>query len=104
MLNLIEVVIDSGLSNKPEALTELQSASDIVQDTPVNADAVVSSAKEDIKSRKSEDSKKASTSGTNNKNNISDILLSIPEGELRLLCSLLAREGYSFLVYFPLHL
>ncbi|XP_042436845.1 E3 ubiquitin-protein ligase UPL1-like [Zingiber officinale] len=95
LLNLIEVVIDSGLSNKPEAPTELQSASDIMQDTPVNADAVVSSAKEDIKSKKSEDSKKASTSGTNNKNNISDILLSIPEGELRLLCSLLAREGLS---------
>ncbi|WOL02486.1 E3 ubiquitin-protein ligase [Canna indica] len=98
LLNLIEVIIvngenDAGLSNKSGPS---QSGSETtMQDTQVTADAVGTSAGEEVKSVKAEDSRKASTSSASIKNNIGDILLSIPEGELRLLCSLLAREGLS---------
>ncbi|XP_042384907.1 E3 ubiquitin-protein ligase UPL1-like [Zingiber officinale] len=91
LLNLIEVVIDSGLSNKAEISLEQQT----LHDTPLSADAVVSSADEDVKLIKADDSGRPSTCGTNNERNTYDILLSIPEEELRLLCSLLAREGLS---------
>ncbi|CAL9118926.1 unnamed protein product [Musa textilis] len=101
LLNLVEVIIvngenDSDLSIKPGASLEQSSGPEnTMQDTHVTADAVRSSAEEDVKSTTDKDSKRPSTSGANNTNNISDILLSIPEGELQLLCSLLAREGLS---------
>lgn len=40
------------------------------------------------------DSSKSSTSGTENECDASTVLLNLPQAELRLLCSLLAREGY----------
>lgn len=40
------------------------------------------------------DSSKPSTSGVDNKCDTESILLNLPQAELRLLCSLLAREGY----------
>ncbi|RZR70494.1 hypothetical protein BHM03_00000310 [Ensete ventricosum] len=101
LLNLVEVIIvigesDSGLSNKPGASLEQQSGSEnTTQDAQVTADAVGSAAEEGVKSIKAKDSEGASTSRADNMNSISDILLSIPEGELQLLCSLLAREGLS---------
>ncbi|RRT80048.1 hypothetical protein B296_00004235 [Ensete ventricosum] len=101
LLNLVEVIIvigesDSGLSNKPGASLEQQSGSEnTTQDAQVTADAVGSAAEEGVKSGKAKDSEGASTSRADNMNSISDILLSIPEGELQLLCSLLAREGLS---------
>ncbi|RWW90544.1 hypothetical protein BHE74_00000378 [Ensete ventricosum] len=101
LLNLVEVIIvngenDSDLSIKPGASLEQSSGPEnTMQETHVTADAVRSSAEEDVKSTTDKESKRASTSGANNMNNISDILLSIPEGELQLLCSLLAREGLS---------
>ncbi|THU49759.1 hypothetical protein C4D60_Mb06t12920 [Musa balbisiana] len=101
LLNLVEVIIvngenDTDLSIKPGASLEQSSGPEnTMQDTHVTADAVRSSAEEDVKSTTDKDSKRPSTSGANNMNNISDILLSIPEGELQLLCSLLAREGLS---------
>ena len=100
LLNLVEVIIvngesDSGLSNKPGASLEQQSGSEnTTQDAQVTADAVESASEEGVKSVKAKDSERASTSRADNVNSISDILLSIPEGELQLLCSLLAREGY----------
>lgn len=91
-------MIDSGLSNKAETSLEQQT----MQDTPLSADAVVSSADEDVKLIKADDSGRPSTCGTNDERNTHDILLSIPEEELRLLCSLLALEGYdSLLVHLP---
>ncbi|XP_009379977.2 E3 ubiquitin-protein ligase UPL1 isoform X1 [Musa acuminata AAA Group] len=101
LLNLVEVIIvngesDSGLSNKPGASLEQQSGSEnTTQDAQVTADAVGSAAEEGVKSVQAKDSERASTSRADNVNSISDILLSIPEGELQLLCSLLAREGLS---------
>nr|XP_009404258.1 PREDICTED: E3 ubiquitin-protein ligase UPL1-like [Musa acuminata subsp. malaccensis] len=101
LLNLVEVIIvngenDTDLSIKPGASLEQSSGPEnTMQDTHVTADAVRSSAEEDVKSTTDKDSKRPSTSGANIMNNISDILLSIPEGELQLLCSLLAREGLS---------
>lgn len=106
LLNLVEVIIvngenDTDLSIKPGASLEQSSGPEnTMQDTHVTADAVRSSAEEDVKSTTDKDSKRPSTSGANNMNNISDILLSIPEGELQLLCSLLAREGYDLVLPF----
>ncbi|KAF8377410.1 hypothetical protein HHK36_030787 [Tetracentron sinense] len=99
LLNLLEVVIDSAesnsnLSSKPGvSATEQPSGPQIsVLEADMNTNTAVSSCG-DIKSSKTDECSKPSTSGT-----ISDtqaVLLSLPQKELRLLCSLLAREGLS---------
>ncbi|MCL7039483.1 hypothetical protein MKW94_010086 [Papaver nudicaule] len=99
LLNLLEVVIDnaenrSSMSSTTTEVspTEQPSGPEITtSDAGLNSDAGVSS---DVVSSKSETSK-PSTSGANKDCDVHPVLLSLPQAELRLLCSLLAREGLS---------
>ncbi|KAK1269592.1 E3 ubiquitin-protein ligase UPL2 [Acorus gramineus] len=99
LLNLLEVIIDStddnsALPNKsgvspPEPQAGSESA---MVDVQVNA--VVASAG-DNKLIMTDDHTKSSASAVNDECNTRDVLLGLPQSELRLLCSLLAREGLS---------
>ncbi|KAK1293151.1 E3 ubiquitin-protein ligase UPL2 [Acorus calamus] len=100
LLNLLEVIIDSStddnsaLPNKsgvspPEPQAGSESA---MVDVQVNA--VVASAG-DNKLIMTDDHTKSSASAVNDEHNTRDVLLGLPQSELRLLCSLLAREGLS---------
>ncbi|XP_019701852.1 E3 ubiquitin-protein ligase UPL2 [Elaeis guineensis] len=100
LLNLLEVIMvnaenDSGLSNKSGESPDQPPGSDnTMQDAQMNTDAVGSSAGGDGKSLKAEESGRSSTA-VNGERSIRAVLLSLPQAELRLLCSLLAREGLS---------
>ncbi|KAK1316020.1 E3 ubiquitin-protein ligase UPL2 [Acorus calamus] len=99
LLNLLEVIIDStddnsALPNKsgvspPEPQAGSESA---MVDVQVNA-AVASAG--DNKLIMTDDQTKSSASAVNDECNTRDVLLGLPQSELRLLCSLLAREGLS---------
>ncbi|OVA01819.1 Ubiquitin-associated domain/translation elongation factor EF-Ts [Macleaya cordata] len=99
LLNLLEVVIDNAESNSSTSTTTgvLPTEQPSVpprttSDTGINSETGAASV--DIKSCKTECSK-PSTSGANEECDIHGVLLSLPQAELRLLCSLLAREGLS---------
>ncbi|KAF6160653.1 hypothetical protein GIB67_019593 [Kingdonia uniflora] len=104
LLNLLEVIIDNAESNsstssKPEiSPTEEQSGPPAaISDAELNSDAGGSSTG-DVKPCKTEEVSKPSTSGANKECDQS-VLLSLPQTELRLLCSLLAQEGLSATAY-----
>ncbi|XP_073006653.1 E3 ubiquitin-protein ligase UPL2-like [Typha latifolia] len=100
LLNLLEVVMvnadnDSGRSAKSEASPQKPVGSEsIMQDAQENANTIGSAATVDHTS-KAEDTRQTAASATNSESSISALLLSLPKPELRLLCSLLAREGLS---------
>jgi E3 ubiquitin-protein ligase HUWE1 len=94
LLNLLEVIIDNAenktsLSDKSEAATEQpsgpqNSSSDADMNTEVGATTLGVAGS----------SSAQPTSGANSESDAQIILLNLPQAELRLLCSLLAREGY----------
>lgn len=95
LLNLLEVIIDNAenktsLSDKTEAATEQpsgpqNSSSDADMNTEVGATTLGVAGSSSAKP----------TSGANSESDAQIILLNLPQAELRLLCSLLAREGLS---------
>ncbi|KAL5714333.1 HECT-type E3 ubiquitin transferase [Ranunculus cassubicifolius] len=102
LLNLLEVIIDSAdqsssLSDKPgETPTEQPSVQQsAISDAEMNSDAGASAAAGDVKLCKTEEVSNPSSSGAVKESEANAVLLNLPQGELRLLCSLLAREGLS---------
>lgn len=88
LLNLLDVIIDNAESKQPPAdrgvsVTEESSGQTSAEDANASA-----------KSSKAEDTDKPSSSGGITEYDSHAILLNLPQAELRLLCSLLAREGY----------
>ncbi|KAF8411336.1 hypothetical protein HHK36_003883 [Tetracentron sinense] len=101
LLILLEVVIDDAESNSSlssklgVSATEQSSGPQIsVLEAEINTD-IGGSSGGDVKSSKTDECSKPSTSGANGEFNTQAVLLSLPQKELRLLCSLLAREGLS---------
>ncbi|GKC03772.1 E3 ubiquitin protein ligase UPL2-like protein [Tanacetum coccineum] len=90
LLNLLDVIIDNaesrqGLVEHEKSVTD-ESAQMSTQDAEINPDAKASTI---------DDTSKPSSSGANEENESHNILLNLPEAELRPLCSLLACESLS---------
>ncbi|KAI3685937.1 hypothetical protein L1987_79606 [Smallanthus sonchifolius] len=90
LLNLLDVVIDNaestqGLVQHGKSVTE-ESTQMLALEGETNSDG---------KSSKIDDASKPSSSGVNTENESYNILLNLPQAELRLLCSLLASESLS---------
>lgn len=100
LLNLLEVVINkaeskSSLSDKSGAAPEQPSApQNSTSDTEINTEAGGAPSGVAVSSSTAVDSSKPTTSSANNEYDTQSVLLNLPQAELRLLCSLLAREGY----------
>ncbi|KAH7670367.1 E3 ubiquitin-protein ligase HUWE1 protein [Dioscorea alata] len=100
LLNLLEVIMvnaenDSGTSNKSGGSPERTLGSETaVQEGDVAAGTAASSDGRDIKSSKA-DLSNPSSSAVNKGSHTRAVLLCLPQTELQLLCSLLAREGLS---------
>ncbi|GMH04119.1 hypothetical protein Nepgr_005958 [Nepenthes gracilis] len=100
LLNLLEVIIDhaeskSGSSSGSGLSTnEQQSGPQMETDAEMNSDSGPISSQIDA-AAKADESMKPSTSGVNGGCDAQTILLGLPQAELRLLCSLLAKEGLS---------
>lgn len=85
---------DSGTSNKSGGSPERTLGSETaVQEGDVAAGTAASSDGVDIKSSKA-DLSNPSSSAVNKGSHTRAVLLCLPQTELQLLCSLLAREGY----------
>ncbi|EEF35034.1 E3 ubiquitin protein ligase upl2, putative [Ricinus communis] len=101
LLNLLEVIIDSAeckqsLLDKSGAATERPSPHQMsTSDARVNTEVGSVSAGVAISSSTAIDSSKSTTPGANNECDTQSVLLNLPQAELRLLCSFLAREGLS---------
>ncbi|KAJ4962286.1 hypothetical protein NE237_022225 [Protea cynaroides] len=100
LLTLLDVVIDnaennSSLSNKSVLSPGEPTSGSQMHDAEINVDTGGSSSVGDVKSSKIDECLKPSVSGTNNECDTQAVLSSLPQAELRLLCSLLAREGLS---------
>jgi E3 ubiquitin-protein ligase HUWE1 len=100
LLNLLEVIIDnaeskSDLSDKSgESASEHTSGPEILaSDVGMNRESGQISSGAAATS-KDVDSPKPTTSGAHKEFDTRIVLLNLPQAELRLLCSLLAREGY----------
>ncbi|KAF9687431.1 hypothetical protein SADUNF_Sadunf02G0092800 [Salix dunnii] len=95
LLNLLEVIIDNAenktsLSDKSEAATEKPSApQNSSSDAEMNTEAGATT------SGVAGSSSAKPASGANSESDAQIVLLNLPQTELRLLCSLLAREGLS---------
>ncbi|KAJ6822557.1 E3 ubiquitin-protein ligase UPL1-like [Iris pallida] len=104
LLNILDVVMDSAegdstLPNKSGVSFEHPSGSGgTVQDAQMNVDAVGSSVFRDESPMTKDQC--ISSAPANSASSTRAILLGLPQGELRLLCSLLAREGLSDTTYF----
>ncbi|KAK9109074.1 hypothetical protein Sjap_017134 [Stephania japonica] len=100
LLNLLEVVIDnaessSSLPPKSEESPVEQPSSTQGGSLDVNANADVGGSSGDVKMHKIDGLAQSSTSGSDKESDMQTVLLSLPHAELRLLCSLLARDGLS---------
>ena len=90
LLNLLEVVVDNaetdsgGSTQAGESLEQLPVSETVMQDAQVNADVAGASSSVDATS--------ATTKEACSDPYVS-VLLNLPQAELKLLCSLLAREG-----------
>ncbi|KAF5739795.1 putative E3 ubiquitin protein ligase upl2 [Tripterygium wilfordii] len=102
LLHLLEVIIDnaecnSSLSNnhgsspteQPPSASQTSSSDKQINEGTAGASAGVGTSSEVA------DSSKPTTSSANNEIDAQNVLLNLPQAELRLLCSLLAREGLS---------
>jgi E3 ubiquitin-protein ligase HUWE1 len=104
LLNLLEVIIDnaeskSDLSDKSgESASEHTSGPEILAlDVGMNRESgQISSGV--AATAKDVDSSKPTSSGAHKEFDTRIVLLNLPQAELRLLCSLLAREGYDVAV------
>ncbi|XP_059637615.1 E3 ubiquitin-protein ligase UPL2-like [Cornus florida] len=102
LLNLLEVIIDNAESKSSlptesgAPTTEHSSGPQLsTSDAEINTGSSVISSGSDVTSSKADDSAKPSSSGANVEFDTQAVLLNLPQAELRLLCSLLAREGLS---------
>ncbi|KAK9112899.1 hypothetical protein Scep_020418 [Stephania cephalantha] len=98
LLNLLEVVIDnaessSNLPPKSEESPVEQPSSTQGGSSDANANADAGGSSGDVKTHKIEGLAQSSTSGSDKESDMQAVLLSLPHAELRLLCSLLARDG-----------
>lgn len=100
MLRLLEVIIDnaeiaSKQSNKSDGIPSDQpsGSESAIPDANANTDTVGSS-DGDAKPLKADDDSGPSVSGVSSERDTLSVLLSLPQPGLRLLCSLLARDGY----------
>ncbi|KAF3447270.1 hypothetical protein FNV43_RR12450 [Rhamnella rubrinervis] len=101
LLHLLEVIIDSAESKSSSSEKSAVSVSEqesgpqlLTSDTEMNTDSGSVSARLGT-STKVVNSSKPTTSGADNECDAQTVLLNLPQAELRLLCSLLAREGLS---------
>ncbi|GAB4839475.1 hypothetical protein Ancab_028998 [Ancistrocladus abbreviatus] len=100
LLNLLEVIIDNAESKSGSAAgiglstNEQQSGPHMDTDAEMHTDSGARPSEIDGAS-KVDDSVKPLTSGVNEACDAQTILLGLPQAELRLLCSLLAKEGLS---------
>lgn len=99
LLNLLEVIIDdveskSSESDKsgPSSIGQPSGPQVSISDTEINVDSGGVSGV-GVTSSKTDDSSKFSGFGSHKECDTHSVLLSLPQSELRLLCSLLAREG-----------
>lgn len=89
LLNLLEVVVDnadgdSGISTQTgDSLEQSSAPESVMQDVHANADIAGSSSSVD-----------ATVTNTDVRGSLVSVILGLPQPELQLLCSLLAREGY----------
>ncbi|XP_023746600.1 E3 ubiquitin-protein ligase UPL2 [Lactuca sativa] len=93
LLNLLDVIIDNAESKQAPAPVSVPEES-AAQMSTLNADDAGGSGS-NTKSPKADDASKPSSSGANTEYDSHTVLLSLPQAELRLLCSLLARECLS---------
>lgn len=101
LLNLLEVIIDSAenkssLSNKlvPSASEQSSAPQISMADAEMNTESSSVPAVAGSILPKTDDSSKPTTSGADSECDTLSVLVNLPQAELRLLCSLLAREGY----------
>ncbi|KAH7567631.1 hypothetical protein JRO89_XS07G0108400 [Xanthoceras sorbifolium] len=98
LLNLLEVIIDNAESNLPDksgAFANEQTAAQIpTSDAGINTETHGVSSGHSVSMSNVVDLSRPMTSGTNDECDAQNVLLNLPQAELRLLCSLLAREGY----------
>lgn len=88
LLNLLDVIIDNAESTQVLVQNEESVAEESAQMSTLNGET-----KSDAKSSKMDDApNKPSSSGVKTENESHNILLNLPQEELRLLCSLLASE------------
>ncbi|KAL6995188.1 E3 ubiquitin-protein ligase upl1, partial [Sarracenia purpurea var. burkii] len=102
LLNLLDVVIDNAeikSSLSPESGVSTAEQTSGPQISSSNAEIIAGSSVipsgSDITSSKPNDSSKASASSANVECDTQSVVHNLPQAELRLLCSLLAREGLS---------
>ncbi|GJW28728.1 E3 ubiquitin protein ligase UPL2-like protein [Tanacetum coccineum] len=94
LLNLLDVIIDNAESKQ----TQVESGVSVTEETPGQVptlDANSGGSSSNTRSPKADDASKPSSSGVNTECESHTILLNLPQAELRLLCSLLARESLS---------
>nr|GEV63223.1 E3 ubiquitin-protein ligase UPL2-like [Tanacetum cinerariifolium] len=94
LLNLLDVIIDNAESKQ----TLVESGVSVTEETPGQVptlDANSGGSGSNTRSPKADDASKPSSSGVNTECESHTILLNLPQAELRLLCSLLARESLS---------
>lgn len=101
LLNLLEVIIDdveskSSVSDKsgPSSTGQPSGPQVSISDAEINADSGGVSGV-GVTSSKVDESSKPSAFGSHRECDAHSVLLNLPQSELRLLCSLLAREGLS---------
>ncbi|KAK2981039.1 hypothetical protein RJ640_005931 [Escallonia rubra] len=99
LLLLLDVVIDnadrkSNSSDEPGTSVTEQFSGQSTSDAVIIASDAISSGS-DARSFKAEDTIKSSASGASKESGPESVLFNLPQAELRLLCSLLSREGLS---------
>lgn len=95
LLNLVEVLVDNAESNSPNKSAESTTEQQIpTSDAGMNTESHGAPSGVSVSSSNVVDSSKPTTSGANDECDAQNVLLNLPQAELRLLSSLLAREGY----------
>nr|XP_043635676.1 E3 ubiquitin-protein ligase UPL2-like [Erigeron canadensis] len=96
LLNLLDVIIDNAESKQPAAEHGVSGNEESPAEMSILDDSSVGDPDTNTKSSKTDDaSKPSSSAGANPDDDSHTILLNLPQAELRLLCSLLARESLS---------
>ncbi|KAJ9560583.1 hypothetical protein OSB04_005743 [Centaurea solstitialis] len=95
LLNLLDVIIDNAESKQTPAIEQGVSVTEESPGQMSTLDANAGGSGSNTKSSKADNTSKPSSSGANTEYDSHAILLNLPQAELRLLCSLLARECLS---------
>lgn len=99
LLNLLEVIIDNA-ERKSDSVDRSDASASQQQSTPQGLEVEYNSENHDISSAstgtmtKPIDSAASSSTRAESECDVQSVLLNLPQSELCLLCSLLAREGY----------